>query len=227
MTRHPGFPPCWTGLTRPLILTLPIRRLVSQIAFTSSQFVAHDLLTKNYDFLNRLTSISDANPSAVVLDSHTYAYNSANQRTAVTNAWLVALVVIGYDSLGQVTSGVKYWSDTIPSLLVKQFGYDFDNIGNRITTTSAGGDQWGANLRYGNYTANNLNQIHQPDRARAQMGIISVATNTSTVTVNNQPTYRKGTYYRAQLPVTNSSGAVYQSGDKSRRPERRDSTRMF
>ena len=31
------------------------------------------------------------------------------------------------------------------------------------------------------------------------------------MTVNTEPTYRKGTYYRAQLPVTNSSSAVFQS----------------
>ena len=97
--------------------------------------------TKNYDYLNRLTSISSANPSSVVLDSHAYAYNSANQRTAVTNTdnsrWSY-----GYDSLGQVTSGIKYWSDN-SVVAGQQFGYGFDDIGNRINT-SAGGDQWGA-----------------------------------------------------------------------------------
>ena len=39
-----------------------------------------------------------------------FQYNSANQRTAITNAdnsyW-----VYQYDALGQVTAGKKYWPD--------------------------------------------------------------------------------------------------------------------
>jgi len=63
--------------------------------------------SKTYDYLNRLTAISSANASSVVLDSHNYGYNSANQRTAVTNTdnskWNYS-----YDSLGQVTGGGKH-----------------------------------------------------------------------------------------------------------------------
>ena len=111
--------------------------------------------TKAYDNLNRLTSISSA-AGSTVLDSHGYGYNSANQRTSVTNVD-GSYFVYQYDSLGQVTSGTKYWSDG-SVVAGQQFGYGFDTIGNR-TGTSAGGDQWGANLRYASYTANNLNQL--------------------------------------------------------------------
>ena len=56
-----------------------------------------------------------------------YAYNSANQRTAITKAdnsrW-----AYGYDTLGQVTSGKKYWSNA--SIVAgQQFEYGFDDIG--------------------------------------------------------------------------------------------------
>ncbi len=65
--------------------------------------------TKAYDYLNRLTSISSSSSSSFSSSSN-YAYNSTNQRTALTNAdksrW-----AYGYDSLGQVTSGKKYWKD--------------------------------------------------------------------------------------------------------------------
>src|SRR5208282_6915132 len=91
--------------------------------------------TKAYDNLNRLTSISAANASSVVLDSHGYAYNSANQRTSVTNVD-GSYFVYQYDTLGQVTSGIKYWSDG-SVVAGQQFGYGFDTIGNR-TTASAG-----------------------------------------------------------------------------------------
>ena len=65
--------------------------------------------TKTWDNLDRLTSISNT-PSADASLNFNYAYNSANQRTSVTNqdssrwAWQ-------NDTLGQVTSGKKYWSD--------------------------------------------------------------------------------------------------------------------
>ena len=162
---------------------------------------------KQYDFLNRLTSILSSNSTLGVFDSHGYSYNSANQRTAATNVdnstWNYQ-----YDALGQVTSGVKNWGDG--SLVAgEQFGYSFDNIGNRQTTT-AGGDQWGANPRYASYTANNLNQY--PSRTvPGAVDIIGSATNTSTVTVNDLPTYRKSNYYRLQLPLNNSSGSVWQA----------------
>lgn len=180
--------------------------LVGQISFTNVSSLRMTT-TKSFDYLNRLTSISSANDSSVVLDSHGYAYNNANQRTSVTNAdntyWIYQ-----YDSLGQVVSGIKYWPDNTV-VAGQQFGYKFDDIGNR-TGTSAGGDQWGANLRYGNYSANNLNQ-YSTRTVPGAVDIIGVATNNSTVTVNNQPTYRRGTYYRAQIPLNNSSGGVYES----------------
>jgi hypothetical protein len=37
------------------------------------------------------------------------------------------------------------------------------------------------------------------------------ATNTATVTVNLQPTYRKGDYFRAELTADNSASPVYLS----------------
>ena len=81
--------------------------------------------TKSYDNLNRLTQISSA-PSADSTVTFNYAYNQANQRTAVTNAdnsrWNY-----GYDTLGQVTSGKKTWSDGA-IVAGQQFEYVFDDM---------------------------------------------------------------------------------------------------
>jgi RHS repeat-associated protein len=180
--------------------------LVSQITFAQSG-TTQMTTTKSYDYLNRLTSISSANALSVVLDSHGYAYNSANQRTAATNvdnsAWNYQ-----YDSLGQVTSGKKYWSDGTV-VAGEQFGYAFDDIGNRVTT-QAGGSEFGANLRYANYSVNDLNQ-YTSRTVPGAVDIIGSATNTATVTVNDQPTYRRSNYYRMQLPLNNSGGAVWQT----------------
>ena len=86
--------------------------LVGQITFQhNGQTVM--TTTKQYDYLNRLTGISSANSQLPSPISYAYAYNSANQRTAATNAdnsyW-----VYQYDSLGQVISGKKYWTDGTP-----------------------------------------------------------------------------------------------------------------
>lgn len=44
------------------------------------------------------------------LSSFNYAYNRAGQRSSVTNVH-GAYWAYGYDSLGQIVSGRKYWSD--------------------------------------------------------------------------------------------------------------------
>ena len=77
--------------------------LVSQITFKQSG-TTRMTTTKQYDLLNRLTSIGTTNAGSATICSSAYGYNSANQRTAMTNAdgsyW-----VYGYDSLGQVIFG--------------------------------------------------------------------------------------------------------------------------
>jgi YD repeat-containing protein len=161
--------------------------------------------TKSYDYLNRLTNIATVNAAMATLSSHGYRYNTASQRTSATLAD-GAYWVYQYDELGQVTSGKKFWADNTP-VAGQQFEYTFDDIGNRKTAGS-GGDQWGANLRYQNYSANLLNQYSQ----RTVPGFVDVlgsANSNATVTVNNQSTYRKGDYFRDELPVSNASSSVY------------------
>jgi YD repeat-containing protein len=89
--------------------------------------------------LNRLTAVaSQPSGTGVPPVSFNYAHNAANQRTQDTLAdgsyW-----VYNYDSLGQVTSGHKYFRDNTP-VPGQEFDHSFDTIGNR-TRTKAGGDQ--------------------------------------------------------------------------------------
>lgn len=84
--------------------------LVSQIEFKSNTTVRLTT-TKTYDQLNRLTSIASVGTgSTPSVTSYSYSYNDANQRTRVNLAdgsfWIYE-----YDSLGQVKSGKRYWSD--------------------------------------------------------------------------------------------------------------------
>ena len=183
--------------------------LVGQIGFTNGS--TWMTTTKQYDYLNRLTQISSV-PSASSVLSYSYGYNSANQRAALTCAdswyWVYA-----YDSLGQVTSGKKHWSDGTP-VAGQQFQYQFDHIGNR-QTSDAGGDQNGANLRHANYTPDTagLNQYASRDVPGyvQTLGTASASANVSLWSTNSAYALasRKGTYFRAELPVNNANGPVW------------------
>lgn len=179
--------------------------LVSQITFKSNSVTAMTT-SKTYDYLNRLTAISSSGSAGVPpAISFNYNYNPANQRTKDTLAdgsyW-----VYGYDTLGQVTNGCKYFADGTP-VAGQQFGYTFDTIGNR-TQTKSGGDQNGGNQRSANYSANSLNQITSRD-VPAYVDIKGVSIATNTVTVNGQTAYRKWEYFRKELSADNSSSALW------------------
>jgi RHS repeat-associated protein len=162
--------------------------------------------SKQYDYLNRLTQISSA-PGAAYTQPLTfnYNYNPANQRTKDTLAdgsyWMY-----GYDSLGQVTNGCKYFANGSP-VAGQQFDYTFDTIGNR-TQTQAGGDTNGINLRVANYTNNVLNQITRRD-VPPYVDVMGASILTNSVTVNGQTAYRRQEYFRQQLPANNSTSALW------------------
>ena len=179
--------------------------LVSQITFKQSNTTRMATI-KSYDYLNRITQILSApSGSGSLPATFKYVYNSANQRTKNTLAdgsyW-----VYQYDSLGQVTSGVKYFADGTP-VPGQQFGYAFDDIGNR-THTTVGGDNAGASRRLANYVVNNLNQITNRDYPGTN-DIVGVALATNTVTVNGQTAWRKGEYFWATVNTNNLPSAQW------------------
>jgi len=134
------------------------------------------------DNLNRLKSIKTLDSSLQVLDSHLYLNNDLNQRIRHTCAdgsyWS-----FGYDSLGQVDSAVRYNSSDV-AIPGYNFGYSFDEIGNRTQTTTNG--------RTASYTPDNLNQYDERAVPRAldvrgsvvDVPSVLVAVNTNQI---NQP----------------------------------------
>ena len=149
--------------------------------------------TKEYDYLNRVTQISTVGDGRPV--SHGYPYNAANQRTRETLAddsyW-----VYHYDSLGQVTSGKKYWSDGTP-VAGQQFEYAFDDIGNR-TQTQSGGRRDRGEPAYGGLHGQFPESTHATGRAGLR-GRQGGGHRDRRVTVNGQTAYRKGEYFRQEL----------------------------
>ena len=179
--------------------------LVSQISFRSNSTVRMTT-TKQYDYLNRLMSISSAGSgSAASPIASTYLYNDANQRVQVRQEdgtyWLYE-----YDKLGQLTSGKRYWSDNTP-VAGQQFEYAYDDIGNR-TSTKAGGDDAGAGLRAATYGGNNLNQYTNRTVPGAA-DVIGIAYPTATVTANGASAYRKGEYFWKELSLGNTSAPLW------------------
>ena len=178
--------------------------LVGEIAFAAGGTTSMTTV-KTHDYLNRLVSISSAPASSSAAISSSYGYNPANQRLfnamADGSFWRY-----GYDRLGQVVSGKCYWPDQTP-VAGQQFEYVFDDIGNR-TSSRAGGDAAGSNLRMASYTANSLNQIVSRGVPPA-LDIMGVGYATNTVTANSQATYRKGDYFRKELPVNNTNNPVW------------------
>jgi len=162
--------------------------------------------SKTYDDLNRLTQISSQPSAPYVLPvTYNYNYNQANQRTKNTLAdgsyWNY-----GYDFLGQVTNGCKYFPSGAP-MPGQQFDYAFDTIGNRLQTWSVGNTN-GTGLFQANYTNNALNQIVGRG-VPPFVDVTGASLLTNTVTVNGQTAYRNQEYYRQALTVNNTNSALW------------------
>ncbi|MEN3327398.1 MAG: hypothetical protein V7638_2205 [Acidobacteriota bacterium] len=172
----------------------------------TTTFTGGTQMSRSYDSLGRLETIATTTPALGTIASYVYTYNNLDQRTRVTREdssyWSYV-----YNDRNELTSGKKYWSDNSP-VAGQQMEYGFDSIGNR-TSTKAGGDPQGLNLRQASYTANSLNQYEQ----RGVPGAIDVrgtANAAATVTVNDQAAYRRGDYFYKELIVDNSAAPVYQ-----------------
>ena len=71
-------------------------------------------------------------------------------------------------------------------------------------STATGGDQYGQNLRTASYTSNTRNQ-YTSRTVPGYLDTFGTAHSNATVTVNFQPTYRHGEFFRGELAVNNSS----------------------
>ncbi len=113
-----------------------------------------------------------------------------------------------YNDRSELIGAHRYWPDWTP-VAGQQYGYDYDNIGNR-KSASSGGDTLGSNLRTTQYTANSLNQYN----AVTTLGyedLMGAAIATNDVTVNTLPTDRKGEYFHREISIANGSSPVWQT----------------
>ena len=149
------------------------------------------------DALGRITQVKTTTGATIPVQRD-YTYNAANQRAQIahedTRQW-----AYGYDDLGQVTSAQKRLADGTTPLPGYNFGYTFDDIGNRVTTA--------VNARSATYTPNLLNHYE----SRSIPGAFDVRGEThsaATVTVNTDSTTRTGKDFYREVAATNASAPV-------------------
>ena len=162
--------------------------------------------TRAWDYGYRLRSIANVANGATVT-SHSYLYDSLDRRTQATledgSVWKY-----NYNDRNELIGAHRYWSDWTP-VAGQQYGYNYDNIGNRITAAS-GGDANGANLRTTSYSVNSLNE-YTSIGTPGYMPILGDALAYNSVTVNGGTADRKLEYFHDEISVTNSTGPVWQT----------------
>ena len=142
-----------------------------------------------------------------MVSSHSYLYDWLDRRIQATledsSVWKYS-----YNDRNELVGANRYWPDWSP-VAGQQYGYDYDNIGNRLDARW-GGDAKGASLRTTSYGVNNLNQytnVTNPGYA----SIIGAALATNGVTVNGGTADRKGEYFHDEITVANGSSPLWQS----------------
>ena len=171
----------------------------------TTTFTGGAQMSRTYDSLGRLATIATSTTPAGTVASYAYTHNNLDQRTRTTREdnsyWSY-----GYNDRGELSSGKKFWSDN-SAVAGQQMEYVFDSSGNR-TSTKAGGDAQGSNLRLASYSANALNQYQQRTVPGA-VDIIGTANAAATISVNDQSTYRRGDYFHKELAIDNTTAPAY------------------
>jgi RHS repeat-associated protein len=135
--------------------------------------------------------------------SHNYYYDDVNRRIQATledgSMWKYT-----YNNRNELTGAGRYWSDWAP-VTGQQYGYGFDNIGNRTNSTvgSIG------NAPSTTYVVNNLDE-YTNIATPGYKDIIGDAIATNYVTVNGGTADRKAEYFHKQIAITNTGGPVWQ-----------------
>jgi RHS repeat-associated protein len=168
--------------------------------------------TRNWDTALRLNQIRNL-AGAVDISSHTYFYDSLNRRRQATledgSIWKYE-----YNDRDELTSAKHYWPDWMPCS-GQQFGYLYDNIGNRQKSWN-GGDNQGGSLREAVYSANDLNQyanvqtVGYKDITGAALLANAVGV-TNTLTSLGGVAERKDEWFRREISVNNTNGPLWQT----------------
>jgi RHS repeat-associated protein len=175
--------------------------LLQTTSFTNSGSAVM-ITTRGWEFGYRLRSIANT-VSGSVFTSHNYYYDNASRRIQATledgSLWKY-----NYNNRNELTGAGRYWVDWTP-VTGQQYGYGFDNIGNR-TNSFVGSVGNTPTATYGVNSLDEYTNIATP----GYKDIIGDAIATNSVTVNGGATDRKNEYFHKQIAIGNSSGPVWQ-----------------
>ncbi|WOO42581.1 RHS repeat-associated core domain-containing protein [Rubellicoccus peritrichatus] len=158
-----------------------------------------DVLTRSmtYDALHRVDTLTAKDASLNTLNSHDYLYDARGRRERNDREdgtyW-----IYGYNDRNEVISGKKHFSDgsIMPG---HDFGYQFDNIGNRDDITLEG--------QIYDWDANAVNQVTSRE-IPADYTITGTANANAAIFVNGIAAERNGDFWGGNVTVDNSTASV-------------------
>jgi RHS repeat-associated protein len=155
----------------------------------------------------RLLSTALKNSSQSTLDSHSYEYNAANQRTRQT-FMAGNYVDYGYDGLGQLVSAMGKEAGG-SSRLLEKFGYVYDPAGNLATRTN--------NALLQTFNVKNLNELTTVTRSGTLTVAGTTASAATSVTVNGNAAtvYGDSTFAKDGLSLTDGTNTFTAVGQDS------------
>ena len=143
-----------------------------------------------------ITSVENKYASTII-SRYDYENDVLGRRTAISRSGTAfgntpVRDAYGYNVRSEVTSARRSLASN-PSQEVRGFSYDYeyDPIGNRVSSTEYDREN---NPRVSSYTANALNQ-YEERTIPSYAAVRGSATNTATVTVNGNPTWRLDDYF--------------------------------
>jgi len=128
-------------------------------------------ITNTYDSVARLLSTSLKNSGGTVLNSHNYGYNTASERTVMTNT-LGDYRSYTYDGMGQLKTALGTEPGGVTNRLNEQLGYTYDAAGNLNYRTN--------NAFVQTFNVNSLNELTTNTRS----GTFTVAGTTTSAATN-------------------------------------------
>jgi RHS repeat-associated protein len=128
-------------------------------------------ITNAYDSVARLLSTILKNSTNGALNSHSYAYNAANQRAGQTNT-AGDYRIFGYDPSGQLTNFTAMEPGGVTNRLQEQLSYTYDIVGNLYYRVNNGLVE--------TFTVNSLNELNSVYHS----GYLTVAGSTTSLATN-------------------------------------------
>ncbi|HKW30122.1 MAG TPA: RHS repeat-associated core domain-containing protein [Verrucomicrobiae bacterium] len=177
--------------------------LVGRLSLPNGSFI-----TNSYDSVARLLSTKLLNSSSSVLDSESYGYNLASQRTAETNT-VGDFRNYTYDNEGELLTAIGKEAGGTTNRLQEQLGYVYDAAGNLNYRTNNG--------LLGAFNVNNLNELTSVTNGGrlTVAGTTTVPATSVTVNTSNAFLYADATFASTNQPWANGNNTYTAIGQDS------------